>query len=143
MHSSRMQTGRSLTIWRGGSPCLGVSLPGRVLPAGGFSLLGVSLPGGLLGGEGFSLLETPPVNRMTDTCKNITLATTSLRPVRRSHKNTAEDIILIRFVQRSKSRKLPQELGVGDDILLQLKEALAIDISFWTFEQNNDIQSQS
>ena len=130
----------------GGSPCLGVSLPGGgVLPAGGFSLLGggVSLPGGLLDGEGFSLLETTPVNRMTNTCKNITLATTSLRPVRRSHKNTAEDIILIRFLQRSKSRKLPQELGVGDDILLQLKEALAIDISFWTFEQNNDIQSQS
>ena len=25
--------------------------------------------------------DTPPVNRMTDRCKNITLATTSLRPV--------------------------------------------------------------
>ena len=25
--------------------------------------------------------ETPPVNRITHTCKNITLATTSLRPV--------------------------------------------------------------
>ena len=26
-------------------------------------------------------MQTPPVNRMTDRCKNITLATTSLRPV--------------------------------------------------------------
>ena len=38
------------------------------------------------GGGGLCLvrggsLETPPVNRITDTCKNITLATTSLRPV--------------------------------------------------------------
>ena len=54
----------------GGSPCQGVSCQGG-LPAGG-----VSLPGG------FSLLETPsPVDRITDTSKNITLATTSLRPV--------------------------------------------------------------
>ena len=28
-----------------------------------------------------ALRQTPPVNRMTDRCKNITLATTSLRPV--------------------------------------------------------------
>ena len=42
----------------GGSPC-----PGGVLPVqGGFSL-------------------HPPGNRITHTCKNITLATTSLRPV--------------------------------------------------------------
>ena len=46
----------------------------------GFSLLG--------GGGGVSLVpggcspETPPVYRITDTCKNITLATTSLRPVK-------------------------------------------------------------
>ena len=134
MHSSRMRTGRSLTVccsllpggggfaWSGGvsawswggSPwsgwvsawswgvlpagwvCLvrgggsawsrGV-LPGLrgVLPAGGVCLVlrGV-LPGP--GGGGVCLvpggsLETPPVNRITDTCKNITLATTSLRPV--------------------------------------------------------------
>ena len=136
MHSSRMRTGRSLTVCRGGgsSPCRGVSLLGGVLlaqgegvsllggvlPAGGYpcqgGLLarGVSLPGGfsLLGGllakggllaggglpagggspclgglpaRGVSLPETPPpsVDRITDTSKNITLATTSLRPVKR------------------------------------------------------------
>ena len=93
----------------GGLPALGASLPGGS-PCQGVSLLGVSLPGGLpawgvspcqgdgslpAGGSpcpvgasllvgGFSLPETPPpVDRITDTCKNITLATTSLRPVKR------------------------------------------------------------
>ena len=59
---------------RGGfSLVRGGFLPGRggVLPAGG----GLPGPGG-------SSPETPPsVNRITDTCKDITLATTSLRPV--------------------------------------------------------------
>ena len=137
MHSSRIRTGRSLTVCLGGgsacrggfsllgggrSPCRGVSLPGGppcqwggggILPAGGPSLPGGSpclggspcqwggiLPAGgpslpgrspCLGGSpcqggasllgGFSLLETPPVDRITDTSKNIALATTSLRPV--------------------------------------------------------------
>ena len=71
----------------GGLPGRGVSLvPGGVLlgPCWG----GLPGPGGLLGpGEGFSLVpggfsgDPPLVNRITDTCKNITLATTSLRPV--------------------------------------------------------------
>ena len=158
MHSSRMRTGRSLTVWRGGgSPCWGVSLagvsllggrspcqggspcwggsrqgvvslpggwgvslpggllargvslPGGVLlargvslpggspcqggfPAGGLPARGVSLPGASLAGgshcwgdlpaRGFSLPETPPVDRITDTSKNISLATTSLWPVK-------------------------------------------------------------
>ena len=59
MHSSRMRTGRSLTV------CC------SVLPGGG----GSAWSGGVLlgpGGGGVCL---------TDTCKNITLATTSLRPV--------------------------------------------------------------
>ena len=104
MHSSRMRTGRSLTVCRSlllgggdggrGSPNyadLGVSL------AGGVSLTGGSpWQGGLLGrgsqgptGQGSSwqgggtpagtVADPPPVNRMTDRCKNITLATTSLR----------------------------------------------------------------
>ena len=78
-----MRTGRSLTVCcslipRGGLPgpgggslCLG-GLPG---PGGGGSLPGgvCLVPGGLP--------RDPPVNRITDTCKNITLATTSLRPV--------------------------------------------------------------
>ena len=59
------QGGRSL-VWGVGSHCPGGALPARgVLPGPG----GLSLPG------------DPPVNRITHTCKNITLATTSLRPV--------------------------------------------------------------
>ena len=104
MHSSRMRTGRSLTVccsvlpdgglggwggspWsRGGSPWSRgeFSLVGGVVWSGGVSAWcqgGVCLvPGGVclvLGG--FS--GDPPANRITDTCKNITLATTSLRPV--------------------------------------------------------------
>ena len=70
----------------GGYPCPGgFSLPvGGLLPGRrGFSLAG----GGVVWSRGFSLaggvLPTgdPPVHRMTDRCKNITLATTSLRPV--------------------------------------------------------------
>ena len=56
----------------------GLGLPGPggfSLWGGGFSLVWVSLPGG------FSLPGDPPVNRITHTCKNIILATTSLRPV--------------------------------------------------------------
>ena len=63
MHSSRMRTGRSLTVWRGGGFLASGGLPaGGVLPAGGFSLPGGSpCQGGLLarGGSpcqgGFSL----------------------------------------------------------------------------------------
>ena len=86
MHSSRMRTGRSLTVCcsllpgggglpgpgggvclcRGGSPCRGVSAWSGGSPC----------PGGVSGQA-----PSPPVNRITDTCKNITLATTSLRPV--------------------------------------------------------------
>ena len=58
MHSSRMRTGRSLTVCR------------SLLPAGW---------GGI---PAFTEADTPPpANRMTDTSKIITLATTSLRPV--------------------------------------------------------------
>ena len=67
---------------RGGSPWSGG------LPAKGGSPWsgGVSLPRGVVfawSQGGFS--GDPPVNRITDTCKNITLATTSLRPVTRLH----------------------------------------------------------
>ena len=64
----------------GGSPRSGGGLPGL----GGFSLV----PGGSAWSRGVYLVrggspETPPpVNRITDACKNITLATTSLRPVK-------------------------------------------------------------
>ena len=89
MHSSRMRTGRSLAVCCSLLPRGGVSLPGGFSlvwggllgPGGGFSLVpggGVSLVPGRGGGGS---PETPPVDRITDTCKNITLATTSLRPV--------------------------------------------------------------
>ena len=98
LHSSRMRTGRSLTVCCSFPPGGGLLGPGGFsLVPGGFSLVpgGFSLVGGvLLGPGGFSLVpggclpgpggdspETPPVDRITDTCKNITLATTSLRPV--------------------------------------------------------------
>ena len=106
MHSSRMRTGRSLTVcwsllpgggglpgWggsplsrgEGGSPWSGgrVSLVWGGSPClvrGGSPCL---IRGGLpaWSGEGGGWQSPPPVNRITDTCKNITLATTSLRPV--------------------------------------------------------------
>ena len=76
-----------------GGVCLGVSAPG-----GGSAPGGMSAPGGVyLGGvcsRGACLLwgvwypsmhrgrhPPPPVNRMTNRCKNHTSATTSLRPV--------------------------------------------------------------
>ena len=62
-----------------------MSAPGRVCLLWG----GVCSPGGVSAPEGgvvshHALRQTPPpppVNRMTNRCKNITLATTSLRPV--------------------------------------------------------------
>ena len=101
MHSSRMRTGRSLTVCRSllprggvcfpgvGGVCLwGVSAPGDVsAPRRVSALGGVSAPRGCLLPEGgvvsqHALRQTlPPVNRMKNRCKNITLATTSLRPV--------------------------------------------------------------
>ena len=98
MHSSRMRTGssRSLTVCRCLLPGAGVSalggvcsrgsdlLPGGSAPLGMSAVEGCLLPGGglLLGGGIPAFTEAdPPVNRITDTSKNITLATTSLRPV--------------------------------------------------------------
>ena len=102
MHSSRMRTGRSLTVCccssrrggfsfvRGGSPWSGgggLPGPGGSAWSGGSPWSGgggLPGPGGGWGSpwsRGEGSLETPPVNRITDTCKNITLATTSLRPV--------------------------------------------------------------
>ena len=66
----------------GGSAWSGEGLP----VSGGFSLLGGGLPGPGGGGSAWSrggpARRTPPVDRITDTCKTITLATTSLRPVK-------------------------------------------------------------
>ena len=65
MNSSRMHTGHSLTVCQS-------------LLSGGCLLLGGSAPGGV---SQHALRQTLPVNRITDTSKNIALATTSLRPV--------------------------------------------------------------
>ena len=82
MHSSRMRTARALTV----SPSMlcvrGVPPPGGASSGGpppGGSPRGVSSGGG---GEGcllqgglsqHALRQAPPVNRMTNRCKNITL----------------------------------------------------------------------
>ena len=83
MHSSRMRTIRRSSRLLGGGVCQpggclpgGGCLPARGrLPAGGvFYLPGQCLPGG--GGvcPGGCLADTPtPMDRMTDTCENITL----------------------------------------------------------------------
>ena len=84
-----MHTGHSLTVCQGLPPSGGSPWQGVVSFAEGVSLArGVSLAGGLLdrgcwGGGGIPACTKadPPVNRMTNRCKNITLATTSLRPV--------------------------------------------------------------
>ena len=86
MRSRRLRTGRSLTVWRGG----GVSLPGGFSLLGGSPCRGSPCQGGspcrgALPAGGVLPAGDPPVNRMTDTCKNITLATTSLRLVTRKH----------------------------------------------------------
>ena len=61
-----------------------MSGPGGVSGPGGCLLQGVCVPapGGGCGIPACTEADTPPVNRMTDRCKNITLATTSLRPVK-------------------------------------------------------------
>ena len=98
---------------QGGLPPVGLSAPGRGVCSRGCLPPGVSASGGcllpgvcvclwgglllggclLLGGvhswgvvSQHALRQTPPpVNRMTNRCKNITLATTSLRPVIMNH----------------------------------------------------------
>ena len=77
-----MRTGRSLTVCysllpgEGGLPGLGGSALGGVCSGG------VHLVRGVLPARGGAVRRHPPVNRITHTCKNITLATTSLRPVK-------------------------------------------------------------
>ena len=91
MHSSRMRTGRSLTVCccsvltggGGGAWSGGVLLAPGGWDWGAWSQGGGAWSrGGVLLGPGGVLQRPPPVNRITDTCKNITLATTSLRPVK-------------------------------------------------------------
>ena len=70
MHSSRMHTTRLLTVSQH-------ALPGGVPAQGDVPTLGVHLSGGGVPAEGVPAQVLPPVNRMTDRCKNITLPQTS------------------------------------------------------------------
>ena len=56
-----------------GVPAQGVYLPGGCTCPGGVPAMWVYLPGGI----GLPRYYPPPVNRMTDRCKNITLPQTS------------------------------------------------------------------
>ena len=115
MHSSRMRTIRNSShlpgvsapkggcLLPGGLPGLGVPGPGGSAPGGlvwgGLVLGGCLLWGGLLWGCGIPTYTEadPPVNRMTDRCKNITFAT-SLRTV-----TTSVTIILTKTGSEFKS----------------------------------------
>ena len=76
LHSSMMRTARLLPVspsmhYSGGGVCsLGVSGPGGVWSQGG-----CLVQGGVVSQH--ALRQTPPVKRMTDRCKNITLPQTS------------------------------------------------------------------
>ena len=79
MHSSRMRTIRNSSRLLGGCLVLGgVPAPGGVPGPGGCLLRGGDWCWGVVSQH--ALRQTPPVNRMTDRCKNITFAT-SLRTV--------------------------------------------------------------
>ena len=70
------------------------------------------LPGGsALGGDGgipaCTEADTPPVNRMTNRCKNITLATTSLWPV------IIKDLFLMSATVLIMLLKQVSQLGIG------------------------------
>ena len=69
-------------VWGVSGP-RGVSDTGGVSGTGGGLCLvwGGLVPGGC-GIPAYPRQTPPPLNRMTDRCKNITLATTSLRPVK-------------------------------------------------------------
>ena len=102
----RAQGGFSLpggAFWSGGVSTLGGSGPreGVYLPGGAFLVRG-GCSGGVWsrGGSapgGSPCPETPPVNRITHTCKNITLATTSLRPVTRTYTTILYHVISFSF----------------------------------------------
>ena len=84
MHSSRMRTGRSLTIccsllpgggllWGGGPAPGGCLLPGGLLP-GGSARGGVCFQGGWVSQHALRQTPLPPPRGQTHACENITLA---------------------------------------------------------------------
>ena len=68
------------SAWSRGSACSRGGLPG---PGGVYLVWGGLVPGsgGVVSQHALRQNPPPPVNRMTNRCKNITLATTSLRPL--------------------------------------------------------------
>ena len=129
MHSSRMHTGRSLTVC-GGEGCLvprGVSgprggclLPGGCLLQGGVCLVpgeGGMVPGGI---PACTEADIPREQNDRDRCKNITLATTSLRPVTRKHsskmRTTRLPTVRVVAVTRCQLKGwLPQDIPIHMD----------------------------
>ena len=94
MHSSRMHTACSLTIWwRGACVAGGVCVAGDMRGRGGLRGGGHACQRGMHGGAGVRGrghawqvggvhgMHVLPVDRMTDSCKNITLPQTLLRTV--------------------------------------------------------------
>ena len=80
MHSSRMCTGRMLTVFRGRTPPRklgGTPPPKKRHPPKKFG----GTPQKRHPKKTPPQKRHPPVNRITHTCKNITLAKTSFRPV--------------------------------------------------------------
>ena len=88
-HYSRIATTPARGVYLpGGCACWGVCLPRGVylpggvpatggVPAWGCACLGGACWGGVPAGGGLPQTCPPPVNRMTNRCKNITLATTA------------------------------------------------------------------
>ena len=72
MHSNRMRTVRLLTV----SHALEGYLPGSGVPARGCTCQG-GVPAQGVPAQGVPAQVLPPVNRITDRCKNITLPQTS------------------------------------------------------------------
>ena len=125
---------------QGGLPGLGGSAPGGLPGPGGSAwsggvclVQGVCLVWGVAFSRGVAshhaLRQTPPVNRMTDRCKNITLATTSLRPVK-----------IINFGQKNFDGDLIQENTTFTGIsLLDIGEETFSDSITDLFPNRNDI----
>ena len=106
MHSSRMRTGRSLTI------CLSLRGGGGVPKKSKKKLGGNAPPGTTPPCTTPRTSHPPPVNRITDTSKNITLATTSLRPVKIEPDDETKNLGANCTPERAILKKVKQDLQV-------------------------------
>ena len=91
----------------------GVCSGGQVSAPGGCLLLGGCLLQGGCGITACTEADTPPVNRMTDRCKNITLATTSLRPVKIPH-------CALKFEAGEENRIIYENLYCRDESMVEV-----------------------